>query len=583
GMAYIPKWEEVPFKTEKSTSIHKVILVVCHEDLYQFENTIRHYYDSSKTSRVIVIRLADRTKQVSEHEWFCDIHDKAAFQTCLEKIDNIDCFYFLSMDQRRSYPISMKELVDSQEKSEIQMLRLVKCLNESKKTDSTIDSYFLTLNNYSIHHHTTQPKGAGIHGLAYSLAQGNHRFDVRNIDLCSEDLSSPQSQTDLLSLIVHEPASNRGEVIKLQLGKRYRQTFYTLNWDTTSLSGIRREGVYLIVGGSGTVGQVITHNLIKKYQASVIWIGRSSENSEKIETTREKFREFGEKVVYVQADVTNLDSLKQAVQTIKEQYSRLHGAIFSGLVFNPENSIEQTTEMEFRDILEVKTRGSLNFYTVLAKESLDFICYFSSCQAYSFSGASRYSAYAAGITFTDSFIQSLKGVSPFPVGTINWGFWKSSMEKRLRVQNVGFIEDQKGFECFEQFINILVRGEINQIICLKASPAVQSMMNCNQEESIHIAKRATFQHTKSFEYHIEELQEQIPSLGGSQWNEFEERLTELLFCHLDPLIQSVLQGESKTVSNLQRQCGIVDKYTGWWHECLKILSSRKYLTIKDGV
>ncbi|MCP4268259.1 MAG: methyltransferase, partial [Candidatus Brocadiaceae bacterium] len=27
----------------------------------------------------------------------------------------------------------------------------------------------------------------------------------------------------------------------------------------------------------------------------------------------------------------------------------------------------------------------------------------------------------------------------------------------------------------------------------------------------------------------------------------------------------------------------MDKYTGWWHECLKILSSRKYLTIKDGV
>ncbi|MCP4298305.1 MAG: SDR family NAD(P)-dependent oxidoreductase, partial [Proteobacteria bacterium] len=245
----------------------------------------------------------------------------------------------------------------------------------------------------------------------------------------------------------------RGEAIKLQSGKRYRQAFYKLNWDATALSGIRQEGVYLIVGGSGTVGQIITRNLIKKYQATVIWIGRSSGNSEKIETTLEKFREFGEKVVYVQADVTDLDSLKQAVQSIKERYSRIHGAIFSGLVFDPDNSIEQTTETEFRNILDVKTRGSLNFYTVLAKESLDFMCYFSSGQAYSFSGASRHSAYAAGITFTDSFIQSLKGVSPFPVGTINWGFWKSSMGNGSMVQNVGFIEDQKGFECFEQFIN----------------------------------------------------------------------------------------------------------------------------------
>ncbi|MCP5007528.1 MAG: SDR family NAD(P)-dependent oxidoreductase, partial [Planctomycetes bacterium] len=583
GMAYLPKWEEASFITEKVTTIHRAVLVVCHEDSHQFEKTIRDYYKRSKTPKVIVIRLADQTKQVSDHEWFCDIQDRAGFETCLEKIDNIDCLYFLSMDQRRSGSLSMKELIDSQEKSEIQILRLVKCLKESKKIDSTLDSYFLTLNNYSINHQPTQPKGAGIHGLAYSLAQGNHRFGVRNIDLSSEDLRSSQSQTDLLSLIVHEPASNRGDAIKLQSGKRYRQTFYTLNWDATTLSGIRQEGVYLIVGGSGTVGQVITRNLIKKYQATVIWIGRSSGDSQKIETTREKFREFGEKVVYVQADVTDLDSLKQAVQSLKERYSGIHGAIFCALVFNPENSIEQTTETEFRDILDVKTRGSLVFYTVLAKESLDFICYFSSGQAFSFSGASRYSAYASGITFSDSLIQSLKDVSSFPVGTINWGFWKSSMEKGLRVQNVDFIEDQNGFECFEQFINILERGRINQVICLKASPAVQSLMNCNQEESIRIAKRATFQPTKSFENHIEVPQEEISSLDSTRWNEFEERLTELLFCHLDRLMQSAPQGVSQTVSNLQRQYGILDKYTGWWHEYLNILSTKKYLTIKEGV
>ncbi|MCP5004629.1 MAG: SDR family NAD(P)-dependent oxidoreductase, partial [Planctomycetes bacterium] len=451
GIAYLPEWEESSFKTEKFTSVHKVVLVVCHEDSLQFEEKIRHYYERSKTSKVIVIRLADQTRQLSEHEWFCDIHDKAGFETCLEKMDNIDCLYFLSMDQKRLDPVSMKELIDSQENNEIQLLRLVKCLKKSKKISSTIDSYFLTLNNYSIHHQPTQPKGAGIHGLAYSLAQGNHQFCVRNIDLSSEDLRSSQSQTDTLSIIVNEPASNRGEAIKLQSGKRYRQTFYKLNWDDTTLSGIRQEGVYLIVGGSGTVGQVITRNLIKKYQATVIWIGRSSGDSEKIETTRNKFREYGEKVVYVQADVTDLESLKQAVQSLKERYSRIHGAIFSGLVFNPENSIEETTDTEFRDVLDVKTRGSLNFYTVLAKESLDFICYFSSIQSFYFTSASKSCGYATGTTFADVVAKSLENKSQFPIGIINWGYWESSisgtfLEKSLE-NRFGLVSDQEGFEC----------------------------------------------------------------------------------------------------------------------------------------
>ncbi|MCP5002672.1 MAG: SDR family NAD(P)-dependent oxidoreductase, partial [Planctomycetes bacterium] len=583
GITYMPEWEDVSFKRERGSRIHKVVLVVCHEETLDFEETIRNYYERSATVKVILIRLADQVKQVSSHEWLCDIQDKEGFEICLEKIDNIDCLYFLSLDQKLSDPISLKELIDSQEKNEIQLLRLVKCLKKSKKINSTLDSYFLTLNNYSISQRPNKTEGAGIHGLAYSIAQGNHQFRVRNIDLFPDDFRSLQSQIDTLSLIVNEPASNRGEVIKIQSGKRYRQKFYKLICDATRLSGIRQEGVYLIAGGSGSVGQIITRYLIDKFQTTVIWIGRSPVNSEKIKVSLEKFRESDKKPVYVQADVTDLNSMKQAVQTIKEQYPCIHGAIFSALVFNPENSIDQTTETEFRNILDVKTRGSLIFYTVLAEESMDFMCYFSSGQAYSFSGASRYSAYAAGITFSDALIQSLESRTSFPIGMINWGFWKSSMENGLRVQNVGVIEDEEGFECFEHFINILLQGRINQVVCLKASPVVQSTMNCDQEVLISLAESVTCKSTKSFENHITNLQTQMPSPQDTKWNELEEWFLQLLFCNLYRLIQSAPKGVSQTVSNLRIECGILDKYSRWWDECLNILSAREYFTINEGV
>lgn len=112
---------------------------------------------------------------------------------------------------------------------------------------------------------------------------------------------------------------------------------------------------------------------------------------------------------------------------IKRKYSRINGAIFAGLVFDAENTISQTTEETFWRILQVKASGSLNFYQALRHEALDFLVYFSSCQAFSFSGAATLSAYAAGITFSDTLVRALQHRADFPVGIINWGFWQASL------------------------------------------------------------------------------------------------------------------------------------------------------------
>ncbi|MBV2240662.1 hypothetical protein KQR57_05250 [Bacillus inaquosorum] len=42
----------------------------------------------------------------------------------------------------------------------------------------------------------------------------------------------------------------------------------------------------------------------------------------------------------------------------------------------------------------------------MAGEDLDFMLYFSSGQAYAFSGASKFSAYAAGVTFADALVRT---------------------------------------------------------------------------------------------------------------------------------------------------------------------------------
>jgi polyketide synthase PksN len=467
GVSYQVKWERVTNPTTVPT--HTSVLIVCYQSQFKFETAILDYYKRNPSVHVRIIRLGDHTRQLSDTEWMCGIEDQTGFETCLQTMTTIDGLFFLSMQQ--SEAITAEGLVFAQEKHEIQLLRLIKYLKRSGKIRQHVDTYLITLNNYSLGDQNVYPYGAGVTGLGYAIAQGNYQFLVRNIDLSSSDLTNQE----LISAILNEPASNRGEVFKFEGGNRYRQTVFRLMLEAPS--GIRQQGVYVILGGRGRVGQIISRYLIQNYHATVVWIGRSPKEAESVQTALGQFTELEHSPVYVQADVTDINSIKRAVVSVKAAFSQIHGAIFSGLVFSLENSIEQTTETEFKDILTIKTLGSLNFFSAFENEPLDFMCYFSSGQAYSFSGASKFSAYATGITYSDALVKSFQKQSKFPIGIINWGFWKPQADEGLSSQTGDVLEHQLGCFCFDKFVSGIQHGQIDQILCIKTSPTIESLMN----------------------------------------------------------------------------------------------------------
>jgi acyl transferase domain-containing protein/enoyl-CoA hydratase/carnithine racemase/acyl carrier protein/NAD(P)-dependent dehydrogenase (short-subunit alcohol dehydrogenase family) len=588
--SYLAKWEEQAVLPESTDLTHKAVLVVCSGAASRLEEEILAYYERHSDSRVLLIRVAGETAQVSDKEWLCGVNDLEGFRNCLRDIDRIDTLYFLSMPEQQNDPVLLQELVNSHEGNEIQFLRLIKFLKQENKIADSVETYILTLDTLSVNEQTNHFTGAGITGLAYSLAQGNYQFQVRNLDLSSGDLTTAADRKKVLESIHREPANDRGEVFKLQSGKRYRQTLYKLNWDATGVSAIRRNGVYLIAGGSGTVGKIITRNLIEKYEATVIWLGRSVAGSAKVQSALQLFEVFGEKLFYQQVDVTDLDAMQQAVATIKDRYSTIHGAIFSGMVFDFENSLDQTTETEFRAIFDLKARGSWVFYTALKEEPLDFMCYFSSGQAYSFSGASKLSAYASGITYADSFVHSIRKQSGFPVGNINWGFWRSTSEaiagssEGVSTDNFDALQDAEGFKCFEQFVKELRQGRIHQVLCMKASQHIQALMNCNGGEFISLVGAQNSPSVSLSEALIEIPHEEIRFLNQvAEESEVENWLMQLLFCQIDRLIRSAGRPNSLRISELQEQCGVLSKYTPWWNACVKMLTQHGFIQWKDDI
>ena len=425
------------------------------------------------------IALAQALSQYHQHQgltttfWHVnDIanQDASNFEHALRELGLVQMVYFISAPNLAE--ITSASITTSLNQHELQFLRLLAALRKLLTPESRISFTLLTCDTQAIDSAPLNPYGAGLTGLAYALAQSEHRIQVRNLDIARTLLSQPQA---LVPRVVAEPFKVRGDVVKLTANSRYQQQFDRFKADVLP-SALRRGGVYVILGGAGTIGQAVSLSLIEHYQAQPVWLGRTQVEAQELTQKLAAFTKIGITPAYYQADVTDLEALRRVIQTIQQRFGKIHGAIFAGLVIQFDQPLTVLTEAAFWQILTVKALGSLNFYQVLSEHELDFLCYFSSGQAYAFSGAASLPAYAAGITQADSLVQALSVNAPFPVGIINWGFWQDSVKAVVNAGEVGALSREAGFACFERFISQLTQQGLTQLLCLNASAAVLALM-----------------------------------------------------------------------------------------------------------
>ena len=467
---YVPRWDEAGPWLERWTARALRTVVIVHSGPASGLPMAfaRHCLERFRDAKFVQIEIADRTLEERPNAWQCDRNDVHGFETCLKACAAIDCLFFI-LNAGLLEP-------DRPTNDELQLLRLAKTVKRRLTGAESMDFFVVTVDNFRVADAAVCPAGGGLTGLAYSIAQGDHRLRVRNIDLSVEDTDAPGSPPALLDGILAEAASHRGEVIKFYAGLRYRQTLIPFAWPNDSGEGFRQNGVYAILGGGGHVGDIVTRELIRQYGAKVIWLGRSPADDPGMRAKLDAYRELPGQPVYIQADALDPGSLGRAVQKIKADYGTIHGALFAGAVFSFHNPVAETSEADFTRILEIKTRGSLNFYEAFKDEPLDFMCFFSSAQAFSFSGAASLSAYAAGITFSDSLARSLRDSAAFPVGSVNWGFWESTRGEPSAAENIGFLDAGTATDALKRFVELLRARVLNQMLCLRASKAVRDLM-----------------------------------------------------------------------------------------------------------
>ncbi|MEU0843707.1 SDR family NAD(P)-dependent oxidoreductase [Streptomyces sp. NPDC005962] len=305
-------------------------------------------------------------------------------------------------------------LVTAQRDGVLAAFRMVKALLRTRHDARPLGLTLVT--RRAVPAHATdeiRPAHAGLHGLFGSLGQEYPNWTVRRLDL-DGDTEWP---ADLAAL----PAHSHGDTWVRRAGQWLGRRLAPCDTEATGTERRYREGgVYVVIGGAGGLGAAWTEQVVERYGARVVWIGRRERDAE-IDARLRGIRGRGE-VRYLAADATDPAALARAHAEIIDRYGHINGVVQAALVLR-DQSLANMDEDTFRASLAAKVDVSAAMAEVFATDDLDFAVFFSSIQ--SFTTAAGQSNYASGCTFADAYAHALSGQWRGPVKVMNWGWWGS--------------------------------------------------------------------------------------------------------------------------------------------------------------
>ncbi|CAB3765823.1 SDR family NAD(P)-dependent oxidoreductase [Paraburkholderia humisilvae] len=260
------------------------------------------------------------------------------------------------------------------------------------------------------------PTHAGLQGLCGSFADTYAHWALR---LC--DLPAP-APTEAIAALAAPPAATRGNVFAWRDGEWFGQRLVAVRAALPAAnapSPYRTDGVYVVIGGAGGIGEVWTRHALTQGAAAVVWIGRRPLDAA-LSARIERAAVNGTRPEYVQADAGDRVALEAAYRQIKARHGAIHGVVHSA-VGAFDQSLKTVSETDFREILRAKIDVSVRIAQVFANEALDFALFFSSNA--SFVHGAGMGGYSAGCTFKDAYALQLNRLWPGVAKVVNWGYW----------------------------------------------------------------------------------------------------------------------------------------------------------------
>ncbi|KAK1993234.1 beta-ketoacyl synthase domain-containing protein [Colletotrichum falcatum] len=165
---------------------------------------------------------------------------------------------------------------------------------------------------------------------------------------------------------------------------------------------LRHNRTYIIVGGTGGLGQATGRFLVERGARDLVFFSRSAE--EVARTRPEYFTELEYLGCRVQAISGSVDKMTDVVRMMGSVSSPVAGVLNAAMVLQDANLADMTFE-QWRSAVSPKVQGTWNLHYALQAQSepLDFFLLFSSLSG--LGGQIGQANYAAGNAFLDAFVQ----------------------------------------------------------------------------------------------------------------------------------------------------------------------------------
>ncbi|MFL0799415.1 MAG: amino acid adenylation domain-containing protein [Agarilytica sp.] len=255
------------------------------------------------------------------------------------------------------------------------------------------------------------PYSAAIMALVKTLSAENKNHSILGLDLGERDKLTIGMLSDLSLDDYHGVLSISGDYVLTPVIEPCRLEKNEL---------IRKNGVYLIVGGAGKVGSVFSRYLTSEYQANVIWCGRSPLD-EKINSTAKKSSLGGVIPDYIQTDGSRYSEIDQLIKQIKEKYGRLDG-VFNAAMYSVSGAVSEMSDQDFDASIQSKIDPCRTVLRACEENHVEFLVCFSSIQ--SFEAIPLAGSYAAGCAYEEAFIKNQASRQmTTKARVVSWGYW----------------------------------------------------------------------------------------------------------------------------------------------------------------
>ncbi|OLT25754.1 hypothetical protein BJF83_22705 [Nocardiopsis sp. CNR-923] len=301
------------------------------------------------------------------------------------------------------------------------------------------------------------PFGALIGGFARTLAYETPDVSVLSVGV--EDTEETPTEDIVRNELSHYDHAPLREVA-YRGGRRLVRVVRELPVQgDPGTSLFRPGGTYVLSGGAGGIGRVLSRHLAHRYGAELVWLGRSPQDAA-IDAELAATEEIGGRARYFACDVSNESDVRQVFGELERAGVTVNGVIHAaGLI--DDSFIQRMSPESVRRVLAPKVHGALALDRAAGRLPLDLFIVFSSIAAVMPNQGQG--AYAAANGFLDSFAahrQTLvdAGERSGRSLSIAWPLWRDGgiqvgeAEHEHLVEAFGMepIRDDTGIEILEQ-------------------------------------------------------------------------------------------------------------------------------------